>query len=114
MGDIWRFVLTAVAAAMLVAAAFASVVAAQEPLPISLTLDPPPPELTETVEVVGWGVVVVFAWITSPLVGLLLYIATLMLVHGDRNITAPASAIILMLFAPLYTLIRAGLGGRKR
>jgi hypothetical protein len=74
----------------------------------------PPPELVRTTEVVGWGMVILFAWVVYPIVGLLLYIAALAFVTGDKSITAQISAIILTLFAPIYTLIRAGLGGRRK
>jgi hypothetical protein len=75
---------------------------------------PPPPELVGTTEVVGWGVVILFAWVMYPIAGLLLYIAALAFVAGDKSITAQVAAIVLILFAPIYTLIRAGLGGRRK
>jgi len=112
MGDVRRFVLMAIAAAIL-AAAFASAAAAQELLP-GLPLNPPPPELTETVEIIGWGVVVLLAWMTHPLVGLSLYIAALALVQGDRDIVMQTATVVLFLFAPIYALIRAGTGGRRK
>jgi hypothetical protein len=105
-------------AAALVAAAFAPCAAAQDqpPTPTPAPTQTPTPslELVETTEVVGWGVVVLFAWVVYPLVGLLLYIAALAFVTGDKSITAQVSAIVLILFAPVYTLIRSGLGGRRK
>jgi hypothetical protein len=111
-------------AAALVAAAFVPRAAARgyplapgSSLPVEPTPTPtstPPPELVGATEVVGWGVVILFAWVMYPIAGLLLYIAALAFVSGERSITAQVSAVILILFAPIYTLIRAGLGGKRK
>jgi hypothetical protein len=111
-------------AAALMAAAFAPRAAARgyplapgSSLPVEPTPTPtstPPPELVGATEVIGWGIVVILAWLVYPLVGLLLYTVALAFVSGDRQVTAQTSAIILTLFAPIYTLIRAGLGGRRK
>jgi hypothetical protein len=120
----YRIFLLAGLAAALVAAAFAPRAAAQgyplapgSSLPVEPTPTPtstPPPELVGATEVIGWGVVVILAWLVYPLTGLLLYVAALAFVSGDRQVTAQTSAIILTLFAPIYTLIKAGLGGRRK
>jgi hypothetical protein len=121
---IFILLLAGLLAAALVAAAFVPRAAARgyplapgSSLPVEPTPTPtstPPPELVGTTEVVGWGVVILFAWVMYPIAGLLLYIAALAFVAGDKSITAQVAAIVLILFAPIYTLIRAGLGGRRK
>jgi hypothetical protein len=100
--------------AALVAAAFAPRAVAQGQVPAAFPIPTPPPELMGATEIIGWGIIVAFAWVAYPLAGLLLYIAALAFAEGDRGIVAQSSAIILLLFAPIYMLIKAGLGGRKK
>jgi len=100
-------------AAAIVAAAFAPQAAAQSPL-TPTPAPTSPPELESVTEVVGWGIVIAFSWLIYPAVGLLLYIAALAFGTGDRGIIAQSSAIVLLIFSPVYTLIKSGLGGKRK